>query len=238
MSTKITALVWEIQFATQSQLLVALKLADISNDYGDNIWPSRNRVADEVQCSESTVKSVFRVFREIGLLHVARAGGNGPKSTTHYTLNIDLIRALHRGDVAIKGSSEHLELEWTNKGAEFDPLEPLRGQSEALRGQLTDDKGSASRPQTVKNHKLEPSRASARENLDLDLGKARLAIEITSSDPSWQAWIEHLRSSARPELADQALRDGKLTSSARWPGGGASARVGQIDYTARMVGSE
>jgi len=233
MSISLMSMIWRIEFPTQSQLLVALKLADYANDDGANVYPARASIARLAQCSESTVKAVLRAFRDIGLLHVVEEGGKGPKSTTKYTFHMRLLHSLHRGDCLLSGDSETLKIEWPDKGAEFDPLkgpefDPLeekRGQPGELRGQPTPDKGSASRPQSINNHHKEPSRADTRASCDaraMSAAKSQApkpAFQIRPGEAAFAAWVEHLHKIGRGRLADWARDEGVLNVTKRWPSG-------------------
>jgi DNA-binding transcriptional ArsR family regulator len=161
MSIRLMTLMWDVRFPTQSQLLIALKLADFANDQGDSVYPSRNRLSSDTQSSQSTVKNTLRAFREIGLLHVVREGGHGPKSTTEYAINVRLVKAVIDGDCTIEGSATDLQIAWINKGSIFDPLDDLRGQSDELRGQFGEVKGSKLlTPIHQRTTNIEPTRKS------------------------------------------------------------------------------
>jgi len=226
MSIRVMSLIWDVRFPTQSQLLIALKLADFANDSGGSIFPSRNRLASLAQCSESTVKNTLRAFREIGFLKVIREGGNGPKDTTEYEINLRLVKAVIDGDCTIEGGATELEIKGSKEGSNIDPLDDVRGQSDELRGQPVADKGSTGYPQSINNHQLEtPSRASARsEDFKSDLGsegakpsRALPSITIQPADASWQAWIDHLRATDRAAMAFDAGQAKRIRASTRWP---------------------
>lgn len=242
--------VWEVQFPTQSQLLVALKMADYANDQGGSIYPSRNKLAALSQTSESTVKNVLRAFREIGLLIVVREGGHGPKSTTEYEINLRLLNALSSGLCSMVGGSETLQIVWIDKEAEFDPLDPdkgaeddpspqIRGQSGPVRGQIERAKGSkALTPIHQDTHQLDSS--SAREG-DCDAetaspsrSKAEPEITVTPADVSWQAWLDSLS----VDDAAAARESGRLFATGRWPGKGRLLSIPRptIDIAARIIG--
>lgn len=254
MSIRLMTHVWDVPFPTQSQLLVALKLADYANDDGGSIYPSRNRLAELTQSSESTVKNVLRAFRAIGFLQVAKEGGHGPKSTTHYTINLRLLRALSNGDVVIRGNAESLQLEWLEEGAEFDPLDegstegsmvdplpPLRGQAEHLRGQSERAKGSTGYPQSTNNHQIDSSgaRAGACEAGATPTRASRPApaLTIVRDDVQWRAWLD----AVDLQTAERIERAGEFTATARWPTEGAkilSIATVPVNITARMLGEK
>lgn len=230
MSIRLMTMIWDIKFPTQSQLLVALKLADHANDEGTHVWPSRARIADLTQCSESTVKHVLRAFREIGLLHVVEEGGKGPRDTTKYAFHMRLIQALEKGLCSINGDSEKLEIEWLDKGVEFDPLkgaenpplEIVRGQPSPVRGEPGDAKGGASYPQIITNHQKESPGAGARAFADASASTAprpASAIVVRAGEAAFANWIEHLHKLGRSRLADWARDEGALRVTKRFPSG-------------------
>jgi Helix-turn-helix domain len=223
MSIRLMSMIWDVQFPTQSQLLIALKLADFANDSGGSIFPSRNTLAKQAQCSETTIKNTLRAFREIGLLKVVREGGNGPKDTTEYEFDLGLVKAVIDGECTIEGSAIDLEIKGSNKGSISAPLDEIRGQSDELRGQSLPLKGSTGCPQYTNNHHLEPSRASAREVDKSGLGsegkkpsKALPCFKIVPADSSWGAWIDYLRE-RDSGMAFDANQSKKIVASTRWP---------------------
>ena len=220
MSIRLMTTVWDIEFPTQSQLLIALKMADFANDEGGSVYPSRDRLARNAQCSESTVKSVLRAFRAIGLLHVVRAGGNGPKRTTEYAWNMDLLAALKAADCAISGSSEELNIVWINKGAEFDPLAELRGQPEPLRGQPAAIKGAAGCPQSFTNHHKESSLGASAPATQGAARSTPEAVErlILAGDDTWRTWLNWLRDQGHTLAAAQFEAEGAMVAFGKVPG--------------------
>jgi len=220
MSIALMTMVWRIEFPTQSQLLIALKLADYANDEGANVYPSRSRIADLTQCSESTVKSVLRLFRDIGLLHVIEEGGKGPRSTTKYAFHVRLLQSLERGDCALIGGSDTLAIHWPDKGLEFDPLkgpefDPLdkkRGQTGELRGQTAGSKGSE---YLTPNLHLEPSSkiitgADARASDDARTSSAAKQKRLVlPEDADWHTWMDICRYHCGP-AASQFEAEGGL----------------------------
>lgn len=234
MSIRLMSMVWEVQFPTQSQLLAALKLADFANDDGGSIYPSRNRLAYHCQCSETTAKVVLRCFRECGLLIVVKEGGNGPRDTTEYCFDLDLLRALADGRCTITGGGEELEIVWSEagdssvdnpqnkgaeKGAEPAPLEAEGGGSAGLRGRNGPEKGAASRPQPISNKttNIEPSFRASASAKGGALAPALPALVIREGDTSWLTWLDHIATHAGEAARERALRAGTLTVAARWP---------------------
>lgn len=260
MSIRLMSIVWEIQFPTQSQLLAALKLADFANDDGSSIYPSRNRLANHCQCSETTIKVVLRAFREAGLLIVVREGGSGPRDTTEYRFDVGMLRALADGECMIKGDSESIEIveevvdeagdnstiPWINKGAESAPLDGLRGRPGEIRGRPGPNKGAASRPQpfitrTINIESPSRERAGAHGHAP---APARPAIRITEGDVSWHAWLEAIARRLGEAARKEALQVGCLTVCARWPHPDvplpiiASVSPGALTETSRRITGE
>lgn len=247
MSIRLMTLMWDVRFPTQSQLLVALKIADYANDQGGSIFPSRNRLADLTQTSESTVKNVLRAFRSVGLLHVTKEGGHGPKSTTHYEVNLRLLGALSSGACAFMGTADELVIHWIEKGSEFDPLEgstvdpieAVRGQSNQLRGQPGAAKGSiALTPIHQTNHQIDSSGAGARAS-DASASRAprevlpAAIVQIKRGDPSWTNWLD----AVDVEVAERMEQAGAFDASSRWPKGKSDRVViAGNNFTNRMLG--
>lgn len=245
MSIKLMSLVWDIEWPTQSQLVIALKLADYANDDGEKIFPARETLAQKAHCSETTVKAALKAFRGCGLLHVVHDGGKGPKDTTVYRLNVALLAALADGRVTISGCSDALEIDGdfpevadanaadekgsakgAEKGSKTDPLAFVRGQSDELRGQPAPEKGVNGRPQSTKES---PNRLISAPERASDEGArapgakkpaSRTLINLTPIDVQWVAWIEHLEQLGREDLSLAAQRAGTMAVvGSKWPKG-------------------
>lgn len=234
MSVRLMSMVWDIEFPTQSQKLLALKMADHANDEGGSIWPSKSRLARQTGASESTIQLGLKVFRQCGLLHVLEMGGIGPRSTTKYTLNVQLIEALSRGMCSLVGCSDNLELEGDipiPKGLEIDPLEGSTEEGVDFRshqpgGEKGVDlaaKGSAGRPQTINNnhHKESsgaPERASEGGARAPAAKKQMVSLVVTPKDAQWDQWLNWLRAANRYDLEEAALHHREITVyGSRWP---------------------
>lgn len=102
--------VWEIQWPSQSALLVALKMADRSNDEGHEIWPSHETLAKSAHTSVSTVRRILRSFVQIGLLVIDQRGGSGPGSTNVYSFDLPLLINLRNGGVVLLGTNDEMTL--------------------------------------------------------------------------------------------------------------------------------
>lgn len=241
MSIRLMTHVWEITWPTQSQLLVALKLADHANDDGSNVYPAKASIARLAQCSESTVQNALRAFRDCGLLSVVRQGGNGPKDPTVYAINVHLLTQLANAKAVLSGSADRISITEDvaakadeNKGSTVDPLESTRGQSEQAKGSTDPDKGSKA---LTPNHHLEPSREPSHarsENFGLGSeGKPSPRFEITSADAQWGTWLDHLRKNAPDKAADAEAAETMTVTGSKWPDKGKLVFVPRASLTDR-----
>jgi hypothetical protein len=221
MSIRLMSLVWEITWPTQSQLLVALKLADHANDDGSNVYPAKASIARLAQCSESTVQNALRAFRDCGLLSVIRQGGNGPKDPTVYAINVHLLTLLANAKAILNGGADRISISDDiaakadeNKGSTVDPLPELRGQSEGSKGSTDPAKGSKA---LTPNHHLEPSREPLGEKSDFEVKRAVAQFELTPSDAQWRFWMDFFQSTNQAAKAEQAEAAGKMFVTGKWP---------------------
>jgi hypothetical protein len=93
MSVYVMSLVWKAKFTSATKKIIALRLADFSNDEGDNIYPSVRRVARDCGVDRSTVQRTLNSFQSSGLLSVLKMGGvqNGENVTTHYRIHLEKL---------------------------------------------------------------------------------------------------------------------------------------------------
>ena len=233
MSIRLMALVWEVPFPTQSQKLIALKLADYASDAGDSIFPANATLAAYGSCDESTVKRSMKAFRECGLLHLVQEGGKGPRATNQWRLNVQMLAALAYGDCTITGSSAALEIagdvaasgdenKGFKKGFNLHPSGELRGSPEPVRGSPVHRKGFTGEPQSTINSHIDSPGAHVRErdeNAPASRAekKSTIAIEIKIDESCFDSWIEHMRAAGNEALAASALAAGCMTVSSRWP---------------------
>lgn len=249
------SLVWEVPFPTATQMLVCLKLADYANDLGGSIFPARGTLADKARCSDSTVKVTLKALRACGLLCLVRAGGNGPRDTNEWMLNVPLLKALSDGSATITGCSDTLEVDGfhsevpgaqdsenkgSEKGSKTDPLDTVRGQSGELRGQPTTRKGSVGNPQSTNNHHLDssgaPERASGKgaraPGAQANLSPHQMITKADCPD-EYAAWLEHYRKHGTKGQVKFFEDYGQVLAPTMWPPGHQS-RSGKM----AAVGSE
>jgi hypothetical protein len=225
MSIRVMTVVWEVQFPTQSQKLIALKMADYASDNGNSIFPSNESLAKRSGCDERTVQRTLKAFRDCGIIHLIKQGGNGPKDTNEWWLNVPLLKQIADGEATMTGSGTALEINTAeaveNMGDSVSPLEGLRVTSDALRVTPVTPKGDASVTQSVNNHQLESSKRKV-SNFDLKSevkppAKAVPCFTITPADTSWEAWLTHFRESSNRSLAYDASQKKRIRVSTRWP---------------------
>jgi hypothetical protein len=148
--------VWEIEWPTQSHLLIALKLADYANDDGGKVWPAVSTIAAQAQCSERTVQNVLKAFRNCGLIRTLKPGGGS--TPTIYQLNVLLLGKLAGAKARLAGKADAIEMpeEPTETGATVAPLhEAAPVQMERPTGATDGDRGAKL---LHPNHHKEPSR--------------------------------------------------------------------------------
>lgn len=235
MSVAIMTLIWRIDFPTQSQKLIALKLADHSNDEGGNIWPSKPRIARETGCSETTVQLTLKVFRDSGLLEVVEEGGKGPRNSTKYRLNVAMLEALEAGEAVIKGTSEHLELHNfdAEKGSETDGVGNRPLSQTGSKGSVWTKKGvgiTDPKP-SLKNHQ-ESSKgefSNLRSEVDLFCNRIVQSETVAEVDRVWQSvkGRAHLYAPSDFHRLKVAANERFRTLSAQRP---------PTDVAARMIG--
>lgn len=179
MSIHLMSLVWEINFPTPMQKLIALRLADYANDDGDSIFPAVETLARQVGCSKRQAQYAVKAFEMIDLMRQTHKGGGGPGDVNRWKLNADLICDLAAGNVNLEGGFDCLKLA-ESKGANTAPLTVKRVQSTAKRVQSTTKKGEVGCTQPIINHQLEPKRGrDASDGIWIDDGRIQLDAKQT-----------------------------------------------------------
>lgn len=222
MSIRLMTLVWDIEFPTQSQKLIMLKLADYASDTGGSVFPAMETLAEKAGCDERTAQRALKAFRECGLIHLVRAGGTGPKATNEWKLNVQLIGWLADGCVALVGAGGVLEIDGTMPEDMGDKLPGSKGDikggnlsarvtNDALRVANCTSKGDTTATQSVNNHQLDSSRAGAcasEGSRAASAAKAQPLHRIAAGEIGWAAWQEWLTDNGHRELAVAASECG------------------------------
>ena len=94
MSRYVAAMVYRKRAGSMARKAILAYLAERANDDGSGIWPSKPRVAREVECSKQTVIDTFKAFVAEGLLSEVGKRKTGRGYVVEYTLNIRAIEAL------------------------------------------------------------------------------------------------------------------------------------------------
>ena len=94
MSRSVATLVYSRRIGTMARKAVLAYCADRANDDGTGVWASKQRIADEIECSRQTVISVMRGLVADGLLieNGKRKCTNG--FTTEYAVAIEAVAML------------------------------------------------------------------------------------------------------------------------------------------------
>lgn len=229
------SLVWEIHWPTQSQLLVALKLADHAHNDGSSVYPAKASIARQAQCSESTVQNALRAFRSCGLLTVIQEGGSGPRSPTVYAINVGLLESLAAIQAKLEGGADSIEIPenvyeqaMENKGSTVDPLDAVRGQSEIPKGSTDGSKGSKA---LTPNHHLRttniepPGREVSKFGFGSEVKANKPSLTIMRSESNWKDWIDHLRKTGNEALANKAATASAMRCTSRYPREGSELPV-------------
>ena len=231
MSIRLMTVVWEIQFPTQAQKLIALKLADYASDTGNSVYPSNESLAKRTGCDERTVQRTLKCFRDCGILHLVREGGKGPRDTNEWQLDVRQLVTLSEGRQSIVGGSQSLEIQdvvgpdaMGDSVSPIDdrmsPLGELRVTSDPLRVTPVSAKGDTGVTQTFTNRHIEPSqRASAREGLNSDLKSegSEGPILVCKGDPLWKSWIYHVGTQVSDVARDAFEKEGAMVVYSRQP---------------------
>lgn len=227
MSIRVMSLVWEINFPTHSQKLIALKLADYASDHGASIFPAVSTLARHTGSDERTVQRVMKAFRDCGLIELVKEGGAGPKSPNHWQLNLPLMVAISLGDFTIAGSANGLEIEGEDKGdilsCKGDILsvdELLRVTKGHLRVTPVSPKGGSGATQSINNHQIDSSTRAGACAMDGAAPRAEVKGEpalVLKSDPQWRLWINWLRNDGHDRAAIAFESEGAMIVYAPHP---------------------
>ncbi|MBB3608656.1 hypothetical protein [Rhizobium sp. BK602] len=212
---------FKADMGTQSRKLVLLKLIDACDDDGTRIFPAMATVARAAQCSTRQVQREIKSFLAIGLLRLVRAGGNGPKSTNEYSLDLDVLFAITRDGWDAYAASIGASVEADapeNKGDTMSPLENKGDIDDALRvtpETLKGDNGSHTTPPYPSNN---PSEERARErdhsgsvvNADLTKRVQKFCTGDGYREGEWAKWATSTIGHIAKEFAKLAPEEQRL----------------------------
>lgn len=185
MSIKLMTMVWDVTFPTQSQKLIALKMADYASDHGGSIFPAVNTVAKHAGCDERTAQRVLKAFISVGFIALVKSGGRGPRATNRWQIDIEMLTALSRGDWVLAGDGKSLLLD-KSKG-DILSGNPTGGtpSGDELRVTPVSAKGDTGVTQTYTNHQHSKTVKEAEQKAAIDrvvregLGKGGLPTAQT-----------------------------------------------------------
>ncbi len=130
MSVTLMGICWRVEFPTPAMKLVALRFSDVAHDDGDSIWLSVQRVSRETALGESTVRKAIADLEFCKLLRVVLEGSGNRKgySSTHRSIDIDLLRRVENGAPDKRGNIRPSELVFheTVRPSEKDPQKSIK----------------------------------------------------------------------------------------------------------------
>ena len=225
MSIRLMTMVWDVEFPTQSQKLIALKLADYAADAGGSVFPAVNTIARHAGCDERTVQRALKAFRACGFLHLVKEGGTGPKATNQWQIDIPALAALAAGRSRFVGTASELEIEeihmgdiLSDMGDNLSASDALRVTNEGLRVTPVSAKGDTGVTQSFTNHQIEPSLgAGARASLCAARPSPEEERLILCTDRTWKVWINWLRQSGHTSAAAVFEKEGGMIAFSERP---------------------
>lgn len=139
MSVELMSMVWKRLDVSGGELILALSLADFSNNQGESIFPSVKTLCDTTRQSRSTVQRQLARFREVGWLQVVGAGGliGGREKTTEYRINPEWVKGVNLTgfpDVVRDETSEIKGVNLTGFPDKGPDLQHERAPSESVKG--------------------------------------------------------------------------------------------------------
>lgn len=206
MSARLLGLAFDAEAPSAAAKLVLIKLVDCCDDEGKKIFPAVATLARAAQCDVRSVQRHIRLFCTVGLLKCVRAGGAGPKHTSHYEMNISVLRLIvEKGwsavacgacapandegedgaDAACHAESAEPNAEIApNKGDTMSPLETVRVTRET-------DKGDTGVTQTLKNNPQEFERERERANAGMGASSCNAGSDANAGLPGDEPAPDH-----------------------------------------------
>ena len=97
-------------------------LANLGDDSGQRIYPSKRFLADMLRCSERNVILLLRRLEQAGEIEKTRAGGHGQHSTTHYRIPLPQPDAVPADEPTpiLKAAARRVPVKRSGYTAEFE----------------------------------------------------------------------------------------------------------------------
>ncbi len=94
MSIKVMTDVWAYADCKGSELLILLALADFSDDYGENIYPSTTTLARKSRLSEAQARRVVQNLVKLDLIEIVEQGGwqRGRNRSNSYRIKLENLK--------------------------------------------------------------------------------------------------------------------------------------------------
>lgn len=170
MSRDVAALVYSRQVGSMARKAILAYFAERANDDGSGIWSSKQRIADEIECSKQTVITTIKGLIADGL--VAEAGHR--KTSNGYTVVYDIILPAVLALPEARRPDQPVQY---STGQELDRSSDL-----TARGQTALPKPSNNRPSQKTSSS---SKARARKSA----GEPFVLPDWVPAD-AWAGWIE------------------------------------------------
>jgi hypothetical protein len=195
MSLRALNIVWSAPIKPASLKLVALALADWSNDEGGSLHPSMASIAQKTGVSRCQAQRLVQEMKAAGVLSVvANQFGGDPGATPHYRLHLDALQDW-RGSTGATGSAD------------------ARGSTGDVGGVAPMHKrGSTGATQTTMNHHVlpdmsAPAQKPTRLACPHEQVKA-LYAELCTELPALKVWSQKRQTALRARWAETAKAKG------------------------------
>lgn len=171
MSIEVMQLVWNSKFPCAQTKMIALKMADCSNDEGAQIFPSIATVVMKTECSRSTVHKYLKQLDEVGLLVVAERETGGHKTYgSRRQFNMDMLRSLgaRETELVFVGPPKErvLAIQEMSRGPSDKGAVGRRGPSEVIQGSVQTRQGGRPTDPTLKRTLNNLSLSGGRESFN------------------------------------------------------------------------
>lgn len=217
MSVKVMTAVFERYPVGGGEMILALALADHSDDDGKRVFPSIESLMVKTRQARRTVQYQLRRMEETGWLILVNSGNGGRNQHREYRINLDWINGGELPELENKGAN-NAPLDQEDNSAENAPFnDDEKGASDDTKGANDDIKGRNSEHERVQqgapayNHHIttiEPS-----DNHHTSARKKRAAFDVELPywlpDDVWKDWVEHRKAIKAPltqRAAELSLR--------------------------------